>query len=119
MAFKIVHSSTILLPAWKVCLEELKLPLRLISRDVTTRWNSTYDMLCFIVKYRTAVEHITSDRKNDLRRFELTEDEWVIASELCDTLKVHGILHNTVSYQTPLDRYSKMPQPTSLALRLT
>jgi hypothetical protein len=59
-----------------------------MSRDVTTRWNSTYDMLSFVVKYRKAIELLTSERKNDLRQYELMEAEWVIASELCDTLKV-------------------------------
>lgn len=59
-----------------------------MSRDVTTRWNSTYDMLSFVVTYRNAIEHITSERKNELRQYELKEDEWVIVTELCNTLKV-------------------------------
>lgn len=59
-----------------------------MPRDVRTRWNSTYTMLSFALEYRTAVEHLTSDRKNDLRQFELSDDEWVIVQELSDTLKV-------------------------------
>jgi hypothetical protein len=59
-----------------------------MPRDVTTRWNSTYDMLYCALQYRVAIESITSDRKNNLRQFELTEDEWVIVQELQDTLKV-------------------------------
>ena len=59
-----------------------------MPRDVTTRWNSTYDMLSFAVKYRKAIEHITSDLKNDLRKYELTDTEWWIADELKETLKV-------------------------------
>jgi hypothetical protein len=90
LAFKIVHSSTILLPAWKECLEELNLPLRIMSRDVTTRWNSTYDMLHFVVKYRKAIEQFTSECKNNLRQYELKEPKWVIVAELCNVLKVCG-----------------------------
>jgi len=64
-----------------------------MSRDVTTRWNSTYDMLSFVIKYQKAIKQFTSERKNDLRQYELTESEWVIASELCNTLKVcHSVI---------------------------
>ena len=45
-------------------------------------------MLCFALEYRAAIENITSDRKNNLRQFELQEDEWTIAEELRDVLKV-------------------------------
>ena len=120
LAFKIVHSSTILLPAWKACLEKLKLPLRIMSRDVTTRWNSTYDMLTFVVTYRKAVELFMSERKNDLRAYELKEKEWAIVVELCGTLKVrHCVAIPRQTYLTTLYRFSKMLQPTSHALHPT
>jgi hypothetical protein len=63
-----------------------------MPRDVTTRWNSTYDMLNFAVKYKTAIKHVTSDLKNNLRNYELTDAEWTIADELKDTLKVRFCL---------------------------
>ncbi|KAF8238068.1 hypothetical protein L208DRAFT_1244315 [Tricholoma matsutake] len=44
-------------------------------------------MLSFAIRYR-AIEQMTSERKNDLRQYELTEEEWVIASELSNTLKI-------------------------------
>ena len=62
-------------------------------RDVSTRWNSTFDMLDFAVEYRQAVEEMTSDRRNDLRAFELTEDEWTIAVELRNTLRVRRTVY--------------------------
>lgn len=58
-----------------------------MPRDVSTRWNSTYDMLCFAIKYRKAIEIMTSEKKNDLRQFELEEDEWTIAEQLSDILR--------------------------------
>ncbi|EIW51356.1 uncharacterized protein TRAVEDRAFT_75903, partial [Trametes versicolor FP-101664 SS1] len=61
-ASKVVHSSTILLPAYKKRLAEFKLPERLIPRDVKTRWNSTYDMLSIAVEYRKVVDAMCADR---------------------------------------------------------
>lgn len=83
-----MHSTTILLPAWKETLEDLEYRIKIMPRDVATRWNSTFDMLRFSVEYRKAIEEITSDRKNDLRQFELSEDEWSIVEELKGTLEV-------------------------------
>ena len=60
---------------------------KIMPRDVSTRWNSTYDTLSFATEYREAIESMTADRKNDLRKFELAEEEWVIAEEVCNTLK--------------------------------
>jgi hypothetical protein len=81
-----------LLPAWKECLENVKLAIKIMPCDISTRWNSTYDMLCFAIQYRMAIEGMTSDQKNDLRQFELAEEEWEIAEELRDTLKVRSLL---------------------------
>jgi oxalate decarboxylase/phosphoglucose isomerase-like protein (cupin superfamily) len=74
-----------------LCLEELELAIRIMPRDVTTCWNSTYDMLIFAVNYREAIQHITSDLKNGLRKYELMDDEWEIAEELKDMLKVRSL----------------------------
>ncbi|KAF8165730.1 hypothetical protein B0H34DRAFT_643420, partial [Crassisporium funariophilum] len=46
LAFKTVHSSTILLPEWRRVLTD-----RLSPRDVSTRWNSTFDMLHVALRY--------------------------------------------------------------------
>jgi hypothetical protein len=59
-----------------------------MPRDVSTRWNSTYDMLKFALEYRKAIDVLTADRKNKLRVYELNKKEWVIAEQLSDILKV-------------------------------
>lgn len=59
-----------------------------MPRDVTTRWNSTYDMLKFALEYRKAIDTLTADRQNELRNYELSEREWTIAAQLSDVLKV-------------------------------
>lgn len=88
IAFKIVHSTTILLPEWRRVVADLELTERLIPRDVATRWNSTYDMLEVALKYRKAIDIMTSARENGLREYELTRGEWKIAGQLRDVLNV-------------------------------
>jgi hypothetical protein len=60
----------------------------MMPRDVTTRWNSTFDMLDFAVEHVAAINTITSDRDMKLRQYELSEDDWDIARQLRDVLKV-------------------------------
>ncbi|KAF8236206.1 hypothetical protein L208DRAFT_1129820, partial [Tricholoma matsutake] len=59
LAYKIMHSTIILLPAWKDCLKNLELAIKIMPWDISTRWNSTYDMLCFAIHYCKAIEDMT------------------------------------------------------------
>lgn len=52
----------------------------MMPRDVSTRWNSTYDMLVFALEYRSAIESICGDKLMGLRKYEMTEGEWEIVS---------------------------------------
>ena len=105
LAFKIINSTTIVLPIWHQILEVLKLDSRIMPCDVSTRWNSTFDMLNFAIKYCSAVDKITADRNTDLRRFELNDAEWEITKQLRDTLKVRFTLssRNLLLYSSILD----------------
>ena len=49
---KVANLSTILLPAWKEAMALHDLSERLIPRNVQTRWNSTYNMLEMVIKYK-------------------------------------------------------------------
>jgi len=60
----------------------------MMPRDVSTRWNSTYDMLEFAAEYRAALNVMTADRDMNLRKFELSKKEWGMAIELCEVLRV-------------------------------
>jgi collagenase-like PrtC family protease len=59
-----------------------------MPRDVSTRWNSTFDMLDFAISYREAIDALTANRLLKLRRFELDNEEWEVAERLRDTLQV-------------------------------
>jgi hypothetical protein len=77
-----------LLPLWFRVLDILDLLAQKMPQDVATRWNSTYDMLAFAVRYQSAIDDITGDKNANLRKFELNDNEWEIALELFETLKV-------------------------------
>ena len=86
LAFAIVQSTTIALPTWHCHCKELKLKSCILPHDVVTRWNSTYYMLSFAVKYRSAIDAMTADRNLKLQRFELEMEEWAIAEDLVAVL---------------------------------
>jgi hypothetical protein len=88
IAYAIVNSTTLVKPRWEAVLQEVNLSQRLMLRDVSTRWNSTYDMLVFALQYRKAVDSLTGDRKLDLRIYEMDDAEWLVAQQLADVLEV-------------------------------
>ncbi|KAI0693255.1 hypothetical protein C8T65DRAFT_549659, partial [Cerioporus squamosus] len=66
VAFKIIHSTTKLLPRWKELCVELGMLEKLLPRDVHTRWNSTFDMLEVALKYRKVVDAFCEHKPNGL-----------------------------------------------------
>jgi hypothetical protein len=88
VSLAIKNSSTIVLPQWYEVLKTLALKPRMMPRDVSTRWNSTYDMVEFAIEYRAALDIMTADRDMNLRQFELSKKEWSMVTELCEVLRV-------------------------------
>ncbi|KAF8867746.1 hypothetical protein BD779DRAFT_1417179, partial [Infundibulicybe gibba] len=62
LAYAIKNSSTIILPAWRATLKTLGLGDRMMPRDVSTRWNSTFDMLVFALDYQKALDDICGNQ---------------------------------------------------------
>ena len=54
-------------------------------------------MLEFAVEHREALDSITGNRAMKLRQYELTEEDWMIATKLRDVLKVRYYLLLIVS----------------------
>jgi hypothetical protein len=97
LSYKIIQSSTILLPLWKRLVRELcNLAAGLLPRDVRTRWNSTFDMLEGALKFKPVIKKLTEDSDNDLREYELTKEEWEVLVEMRDTLKVSNHLPHVI-----------------------
>jgi hypothetical protein len=62
--------------------------VKLIPCDVVTRWNSTYDMMAFVLNYRDAIDQLTGDRALKLRAYELDNEDWGIIEDLVAILEV-------------------------------
>ena len=47
-------------------------------------------MLKFAIKYHVAIDAITTEHSMKLCNYELRKEEWKVAKELCEVLKVHS-----------------------------
>ena len=48
-------------------------------------------MLDAALKYKIAITKLTENRVNDVRDFELTDDEWIVLEQLRDVLKARNV----------------------------
>jgi hypothetical protein len=60
----------------------------IMPRDVSTRWNSTYDMLKFAHSHQDPINQMTDCRSLKLGHCSITESEWELVKQLRDVLKV-------------------------------
>jgi len=91
IAFKMINSPTVLLPQWHTLLEReapTTLHGRVLPRDVSTRWSSTYNHLAAVLELREYVDRFTGIREHGLREFELTREEWECVKQLVKVLQV-------------------------------
>ncbi|KIK91972.1 hypothetical protein PAXRUDRAFT_42608, partial [Paxillus rubicundulus Ve08.2h10] len=78
LTFKLIHSTTKLLLAWQKILQEMKLKVTNMLRDVPTQWNSTYDMLEYALNHHEVVNSMSQNRVLGVRKFELDNREWIL-----------------------------------------
>jgi len=87
LSFAIINSTTLALPAWWRICQEQGLKRRLIPHDVVTRWNSTFHMLQFALKYHLAIDAIMADRMLKLRKYKFEQEDWSIMEDLAAVLE--------------------------------
>ena len=92
MAFKIINLPTLLLPAWETTCKEAGLATRQIPWDVSTHWNSSFDMVNFVVDYRIPVDAMVNKQKLGLGNYALDKHEWKVLGQLWDVLAVSKLL---------------------------
>ena len=76
------------LSRWLEATENSAFAGRSLPRDVSTRWNSTYDMLAAFVSMRGIIDTFTERATNGLRDYELDDEEWDCIAQLVNILKV-------------------------------
>lgn len=88
LAYTLKKPTTVLLPQWFNTLASTSLPCRMMPRDVSMRWNSMFDMLHFALEFHPTIDLMTASCDFDLQKYELSPEEWRIATELRNILKV-------------------------------
>ncbi|KIM65635.1 hypothetical protein SCLCIDRAFT_112359, partial [Scleroderma citrinum Foug A] len=88
LAFKMIHSTTILLPAWREMLKGMGMPVHLMPCNVPTWWNSSADMVEFALEYHEPLNAMMQKRDLGLRSLELSDEEWRALKELHAVLKI-------------------------------
>jgi len=89
VAYTIKNSLTLILPQWWEILKDFDLKMKMMPQEVTTRWNSSFDMLDFALEYRCAIDAIIDEKEMKLRWYDLSEEDWRIVWQLWNVLKVH------------------------------
>ena len=94
LAFKIIYSSTVLLPAWDTAFQEAGLAVRKILWDVATHWNLSFNMMDFVVIYWAPVNLITNKRSLGLGKYALDEHSVLKSSPRTRKGPATGLDHN-------------------------
>ena len=92
---------TIVKPVWHTILKQLELLDHIMLCDVSTWWNSTFDMLNFAVDNKAAINKLTGDQSMELQTFELHNSDWEIARQLHNTLQIFKDATMFFSWATP------------------
>ncbi|KAJ3764927.1 hypothetical protein FB446DRAFT_604590, partial [Lentinula raphanica] len=87
ISFKIIHSTTLLLPKWREHVAGTKFEGRVLPRDMATQWNSTYDMMSAFLEMKEQVSEFLDCSSNCLSDFVLDDDEWEAIKGLVSILK--------------------------------
>ncbi|KAJ6489930.1 hypothetical protein C8R45DRAFT_763643, partial [Mycena sanguinolenta] len=100
LAFTIVNSTTIALPAWLKTCDKNGMSCRLIPRDVRTRWNSLYDMLVVALQYRKVINDFTGDRSLGYRAYDLLDVQWGLVGDMVHVFKDATLYFSSESHST-------------------
>ncbi|KAJ3965890.1 hypothetical protein EV361DRAFT_809966, partial [Lentinula raphanica] len=87
ISFKIIHSTTILLPKWWEQVAGTQFEGQILPRDVATRWNSTFDMLAAFIRLKEPITEFLNRSSNGLAEYALDNEEWEAIEGLVSVLK--------------------------------
>src|SRR5260370_39728969 len=64
----------------------------MITCDVQTRWNSTYNLCEFTLSHKTAIDLFVAVKEPALCKYLLNLHEWDLITQLCEVLRVYCTL---------------------------
>ncbi|KAE9383909.1 hypothetical protein BT96DRAFT_843140 [Gymnopus androsaceus JB14] len=88
ISFKIINSTTLLLPQWREHVANTAFKDRVLPRDVATQWNSTYNMLAAFLEMKEPVSQFLDHSSNGMAKFLLDNNEWTAIEGLVSALKI-------------------------------
>ncbi|KAJ3753995.1 hypothetical protein EV360DRAFT_29703, partial [Lentinula raphanica] len=82
ISYKLINSSTGLLPKWREHLSDTEFAGRTLRRDVATRWNSTHNMLECFLEMKTVVSSFLDRASYKVSEYMLSDEEWDVIKDL-------------------------------------
>jgi hypothetical protein len=67
---------------------ELQSTKRALDRRVPTRWNADFDCLAAHLHFKSVIQSMTGVSDNKLKDYRLTEEQWELAEDVEEVLKV-------------------------------
>ncbi|KAE9385923.1 hypothetical protein BT96DRAFT_840072, partial [Gymnopus androsaceus JB14] len=86
--FKIINSTTLLLPQWREQVANTEFKDCVLPRNVATHWNSTYDMLAAFVEMKGPVLTFLECSSNGMSDYLLSNEEWEAIGRLVSALNI-------------------------------
>ncbi|KAF9066256.1 hypothetical protein BDP27DRAFT_1153444, partial [Rhodocollybia butyracea] len=87
ISYKIISSPTLLLPKWREQLANTPFQGGILPCDVSTRWNSTYDMLGAFLEMRGPVTEFLDCSSNGMLEYVFEDKEWAVIEGLVSAFK--------------------------------
>ncbi|CAH0559358.1 unnamed protein product [Brassicogethes aeneus] len=102
--FKKIKYSEQLQNKLKVCCEASNIAYLTVTLDISTRWNSTYEMILLGIKMKTAIDAFCENNQK-FKCFKLNQTEWEMLGLVQKYLRCFKYLSNTLSG----DSYPTLP----------
>jgi len=67
---------------------------------VPTRWNADFDCLAAHLHFKSVIQSMTGVSDNKLKAYRLTEEQWELAEDVEEVLKVGFFFFFAVIYQS-------------------
>ncbi|KAJ3752499.1 hypothetical protein EV360DRAFT_17820, partial [Lentinula raphanica] len=88
IAYKIINSLTLLLSKWREQLLSTDFTDHTLLHDVSTRWNSTHNMLVSFLEMKEHINAFIDHSSYKLSEYTITDEEWEVIGGLVSALSI-------------------------------